>query len=136
MCAESNKDVKHVQPSYTAPFDFCHEQGKKLFFHFTFPSDKYCEDFGCPNIKSTRPKKIKSCQIRFWGCDWYYILCKLSTPDLTKQKKRILLKINFTCPVGRVALWVSVVQGKESERVKVFRPDWKQFFRKLVERGI
>ena len=31
-------------------------QGKKLFFHFTRPLDEYFPDFGCPNIKSTRPK--------------------------------------------------------------------------------
>ena len=31
-------------------------QGKKLFFHFTRPLDKYFPDFGCPNIKSTHPK--------------------------------------------------------------------------------
>ena len=27
-----------------------------IHFHFTCPSDKYFADFGCPNIKSTRPK--------------------------------------------------------------------------------
>lgn len=37
-----------------------------------------------------------------------------------KAEKRILLKINFTRPVGRVALWVSVVQGKKSKRVRLF----------------
>ena len=37
-----------------------------------------------------------------------------------KAEKRILLKINFTLPVGLVALWVSVVQGKKSERVRLF----------------
>ena len=31
-------------------------QGKNLFFHFTRPLDEYFPDFGCPNIKSTRPK--------------------------------------------------------------------------------
>ena len=41
-------------------------------------------------------------------------------PRSYKAEKRILLKINFTRPVGRVALWVSVVQGKESERVRLF----------------
>ena len=41
-------------------------------------------------------------------------------PRSYKAEKRILLKINFTRPVGRVALWVSVVQGKKSERVRLF----------------
>ena len=41
-------------------------------------------------------------------------------PRSYKAEKRILLKINFTRPVGLVALWVSVIQGKKSERVRLF----------------
>ena len=41
----------------------CIFQGKKLFFHFTRPSDKYFPDFGCPNIKPTRPKNDAKCFI-------------------------------------------------------------------------
>ena len=40
----------------------------KPFFHFTCPSDRYFADFGCPNTKSTHPKKKKlPKQI---GCGW------------------------------------------------------------------
>ena len=100
-------------------------QGKTLFFHFTCPSDKYFADFGCPNIKSTRAKKIKRYQNRIRDCDLYYILCKLSTPDLTKLKKKILLKINVTRPVGRVLYEFQSSKAKTylsqtSGRVNVF----------------
>ena len=86
-------------------------QGKKLFFHFTRPSAKYFADFGCPNIKSTRPKKIKRCQKRFRRCDLYYILCKLSTPDLTKLEKNIS-QDKFYSSGWTSTFWVSVVQGQ------------------------
>ena len=33
-------------------------QGEKLFFHFTRPLHRYFSDFGCPDIKSTYPKKM------------------------------------------------------------------------------
>ena len=100
-------------------------QGKKLFFSFTCPLDKYFAGFGCLNIKFTRPKKIKRCQNRFLHCALYYILCKLSTPDLTKLKKKVLLKMNFTRPVGRVLYEFQSSKAKTYSsqtrgRVKVF----------------
>lgn len=34
-------------------------RAKNFIFHFTCPSDRYFADCGCPNTKSTRPKKKK-----------------------------------------------------------------------------
>ena len=43
-------------------------RAKNFIFHFTCPSDRYFADCGCPNTKSTRPKKKKlPKQI---GCGW------------------------------------------------------------------
>ena len=115
-------------------------QGKKLFFHFTCPSDKYFADFGCPNMKSTRPKKIKRClghigggrvlaalrhpsgQKNFFftslGCDLYHILCKLSTPDLTKLKKKCCSRVLHEFQSSKAKTYSSQTSG----RVKVFLP--------------
>ena len=107
-------------------------RAKKLFFSFTCPLDKYFAGFGCLNIKFTRPKKIKRCQNRFLHCTLYYILCKLSTPDLTKLKKKVLLKMNFTRPVGRVLYEFQSSKAKTYSsqtrgRVKVFALDLKNW---------
>ena len=42
---------------------------KNFIFHFTCPSDRYFADCGCPDTKSTRPKKKKSCQNRLVVAD-------------------------------------------------------------------
>ena len=49
--------VEHLRSKITNKDNWAiPEQGKKLFFHFTRPSDNCFPDFGCPNTKSTCPK--------------------------------------------------------------------------------
>ena len=104
--------------------------GQKTFFHFTFPSDKYCADFGCPNIKSTCPEKIKHCQIRFRRCDPYYILCKLLTPDLTKQKKEYCSRKILLVRLDEL---LYEFQSSKAKRVKEwdFLPWWETVFQEV-----
>ena len=43
-------------------------RAKNFIFHFTCPSDRYFADCGCPNTKSTRPKKKKAAKT-----DWLWL---------------------------------------------------------------
>ena len=42
-------------------------RAKNFIFHFTCPSDRYFADCGCPNTKSTRPKKKKAAKTDWLG---------------------------------------------------------------------
>ena len=69
-------------------------QGTKFFFHFTCPLDEYFPDFGCPNIKATRPKNDSKC---FFLVN--LSLCRANTDSCSIMPESVLPSAN----TGKVA---------------------------------
>ena len=73
----------------------------KPFFHFTCPSDRYFADFGCPNTKSTRPKKKKAAKT-----DWLW-LTKMSQRKQVDDEPSIPKNGCYSCHKQRQGMFLA-----------------------------